>query len=147
MKKLMLNRLLLAFVIISMLLVMIPVASAVENPTWIQATTAAPWARYQFASCSYAGKLWVFGGNSGGILNNDAWWSANGTTWYLANASCAWGVRHEFSALVYDGKMWIIGGSDYVGQLGDVWWSTDGAVWTQALAGGAGWVARGTYAS
>jgi hypothetical protein len=147
MKKLMLNRLLLVFIISLIFFEFLPVASAAEDLTWVKTTDTAPWNRYYFASCSYAGKLWVFGGNDGGILWNDAWWSINGTTWYEANASCAWSVRHEFSALVFDGKMWIIGGSDYVGQLGDVWYSTDGAEWTQALAGGAGWVARGTYAS
>jgi PKD repeat protein len=111
-----------------------------ENWTLETASAAFP-ARHYHTSVVFDNKMWVIGGerNSGGAdCLNDVWYSTDGVTWILANASAAFPERTLHSSLVFDNKMWVIGGQKEIGggmnpvPVNDTWYSTDGVIWTQA---------------
>jgi hypothetical protein len=105
---------------------------------WTSATLSAPWpGRCRHSSVVYSQKMWVIGGEEGGMFDrkNDVWSSADGVNWTQATHPANWPGRAGHSAVTFSGRMWVLGG--YTGETfddptNDVWWSLDGARWTSA---------------
>jgi hypothetical protein len=116
--------------------------SSSNGSSWTQATGSAPFGgRYGGQALSYNGKLWLIGGNSGGILKNDVWNSLDGKNWNQvlppsAGTATQFSPREDFGAVVFNNAMWVIGG--WAGaNKNDVWSSIDGINWTEVTAKGA----------
>jgi uncharacterized membrane protein YgcG len=92
--------------------------------------------------------LWLIGGyDFTGFPYNDIWYSTDGVTWYLENASAGFDPRSGHTSLVYDNRIWVIGGTDNAGTMyNDVWYSDDGITWTKAT-GHAGFSPRYGHSS
>jgi len=89
--------------------------------------------RYSPGVLSYAGKLWVIGGNQNGTLKNDVWNSLDGTNWSpVVTAAPIFTPREDFISIVYNGAMYVIGGWDGNAQA-DIWTSTNGSNWTRII--------------
>ena len=82
-------------------------------------------------------RLWVIGGqsNSSGIgtIENDVWWTENGTDWTLTKASPQdFPPREQHGFVSYNNRLWVIGGSDSAVYHNEVWRSEDGVDWRLA---------------
>jgi len=85
--------------------------------------------RYGHASVVHEERMWLIGGvGRRGELQNDVWYSTDGSNWTSATLNAKWPPRQNHSAVVHDGKMWVLGGGGYQ----DVWYSSDGVNWTSA---------------
>jgi hypothetical protein len=99
--------------------------------------------REDFGVLVYNNAMWVIGGFSPGISNNDVWTSTNGTTWtkVLANGGSSlnqFAGRWGLSTTVYNNAMWVMTGAssttsdtDPTLVYSDVWTSTTGSSWTR----------------
>ena len=116
-----------------------------DGINWIEATIAAAWsARRAHSSVVFDDKIWVMGGNAGGV-KNDVWYSADGINWDYATTDAAWSARRVHSSVVFDDKIWVLGGWD--GNFkNDVWYSADGINWIEATENAA-WSARSRHSS
>jgi hypothetical protein len=98
------------------------------------------------AVTDYDGKLWVLGGcdSVGCAPRNDAWWTVDGSSWFLATDTAPWQRRFGHAAVNYDGKLWVLGGLAEYGHtyFYDAWYTADGASWSLGAAQ-AGWSRRG----
>ena len=120
--------------------------SSSDGANW-QLQTVAPWRpRHMAGWVSYAGKLWVIGGdNNGGSYDPDVWSSPDGTTWTQVTDSAPWSPRVLHYTVAFNGALYVIGGQQLYETLvpvpnpyptepvyyNDVWRSTDGADWQQ----------------
>lgn len=114
---------------------------------WKQETASAGiGGRLAVRGCSFAGKMWIIGGNVGGTVKDDVYWSVDGISWTQARASgdpSGFGPRRNHTVVVFVDpadsveKMWVIGGFT-TANVNDVWVSTDGVTWTQKRSDGAG---------
>jgi len=81
-----------------------------------------------FGSATFAGKMWVFGGNTGSADLADMYSSTDGNTWTAVTLTGdAISARSGQTMLVSGSTMYIIGGSNNT----DVYASTDGIAWTR----------------
>ena len=111
-----------------------PILNDVWNTTdgdaWTQISPDAAFSpRYYHTALVYDDKLWVIGGYDGHHPEDNAWFSADGSTWTEA-VNANFGPRYGHSSVVFDGKMWIIGGHDGNSPLSDVWSTSDGITWS-----------------
>ncbi len=116
--------------------------NSADGLNWTKLCDSVPWGdRMTHMSCSFAGKIWVMGGQKiVGWANtlfteyNDVWNSTDGINWSLVTDSAAWNPRGQInSVVVFNNKMWLIGGGTYNWDrkyYNDVWTSTDGITWT-----------------
>jgi hypothetical protein len=108
-----------------------------DGDTWTQATAAAPMpTRYQYATASFGGRMWLVGGRTGFNVStsvSDVWSSANGTDWTQNTAAAGFSPRFAHQVVGFQGRLRLIGGYNFAGQQGaaDVWSSSDGVTWTQ----------------
>lgn len=106
--------------------------------------------RWEHSSVAFNGKMWVIGGTNGS-LQNDVWYSIDGTAWIQATGSANFSARRGLASLVFENKMWVIGGFTANGRMNDAWYSSDGITWTQATASAAfpkrAWHSCLTYAN
>ncbi|MBS3815850.1 MAG: galactose oxidase, partial [Hadesarchaea archaeon] len=80
---------------------------------WTQATSSAPWsARGYHTSVVFRDWMWVIGGIDSEGLQNDVWYSSDGSSWTQATSSTPWTGRWGHNSVSYDGKMWVLGGTD-----------------------------------
>jgi hypothetical protein len=88
--------------------------------------------RNYHTSLSFAGKLWMIGGNG----TFDVRYSTNGTEWTVATNSPPFHERWGHTSVVFDSKMWVIGGWAIINENGqltnDLWYSQNGVDWIQA---------------
>ena len=100
---------------------------------WDMAAGTVSWGpRFAHGTAVLDGKLWMYGGEATGRLN-DVWYTQDGATWTRAIANAAWPARHSLGTVSYDGKLWVLGGSTG-SPLNDVYSSPDGVNWTQVTA-------------
>jgi hypothetical protein len=120
--------------------------SSTDGANWLLETVA-PWRpRHMAGWVSYAGKLWVIGGdNNGGSYDPDVWSSPDGRTWTQVTDSAPWSPRILHYTVAFNGALYVIGGQQLYETLvpvpnpyptepvyyNDVWRSTDGADWQQ----------------
>jgi hypothetical protein len=118
--------------------------STTDGVRW-QLETVAPWRpRHMAGWVSYAGKLWVIGGdNNLGFYESDVWSSPDGKTWTQVTDDVPWAPRILHYAVAFNGALWVIGGQQLYETLvplpnpyptepvyyDDVWRSIDGANW------------------
>jgi PKD repeat protein len=124
---------------------LVGVASAGVNSTWVQQTASADWTSRQVHT-SVVLPNWniVLMGGVGGGLKNDTWRSMDrGITWALMNGSSGWAPRHSHTSVALsDGSIVLMGGVIGSGYINDTWRSTDeGATWVQQNASGI-WASR-----
>lgn len=86
--------------------------------------------KFGHATVVFDDKLWLIGG-SGGVGENDVWYTSDGVSWIKATENAAFSGRLYHTATVFDNKMWVIGGYDG-NHNNDVWFSSDGSTWTKA---------------
>jgi hypothetical protein len=114
--------------------------SSDDGVAWTQVAAAAPWpARSSFACASFAGKLWIFGGQDQNRQPlGDVWSSTDGVTWAQVPAgSPRWKPRSGAAVAEHQGKLWLFGGLLGDGSVADdLWVSADGTTWTQQASGG-----------
>lgn len=112
--------------------------STADGVTWTQETAAAGFtARENISTLSYAGRIWVVGGDVGGLspVSNEVWSSADGSNWLQANAggNSSAPMRTGASAMVFDNRMWILGGRDSAYNPSNlIYYTLDGANWVQS---------------
>ncbi len=81
-----------------------------NGAAWTQATAAAPFTgRQQHGAASFAGRLWVIGGNDG-VRRNDVWSSANGAAWTQETGAGAFAARQLHTTVVHANRLWVIAG-------------------------------------
>jgi hypothetical protein len=96
---------------------------------WNQATDDAAFGpRVITSSVVFDNKIWVIGGNYNPYsgwngLQNDVWYSIDGSTWNRAIDSAPFSSRAYHTCVVFNNKIWVIGGYDGNGLKNDVWWS------------------------
>jgi hypothetical protein len=122
--------------------------SSHDGINWTAATNDAPWGnRVLHYTVSYAGKIWVMGGQTLPQLSaeapakfyNDVWSSEDGATWERVTESAPWAPRGMISGgVVFKGRLWLLGGGTYETPqrpyrdfYNDVWSTTDGQDWTR----------------
>ncbi len=115
---------------------------------WAQATTNGGWPGRTLSTCvSFKNSLWLLGGFSTTISNNDVWCSSDGADWNQAIEVAPWIGRHWHTSVVFDNKIWVMGGCCINGDwTNDVCYSPDGTNWYQATAA-AGWSGREGHTS
>ncbi len=115
---------------------------------WNLVTSSTGWTpRWAHAAVSYAGRIWVIGGDDGYFTcKNDVWYSEDGVIWTEATNAAAWSARSFHSCAVWGGDMWVLGGGIDGLYTNDVWRSSDGASWTCATSA-AGWSPRYAHTS
>lgn len=87
--------------------------------------------RYNFGTVVFDNKIWIFGGvDDAGNRLNDAWFSEDGSTWYLHDHTAEWSARYGFATAVHSGRVYLTGGYDTVAK-NDVWYTTDFRTWTE----------------
>ena len=87
--------------------------------------------RKDFGIVVFDNKLWIFGGvDENGTNLNDAWYTEDGSTWYLHDREAEWDARYGFGVSVHSGKVYITGGYTTSAQ-NDVWYTSDFRTWTQ----------------
>lgn len=107
----------------------------------------APWEpRHMAGWVSYAGKLWVIGGdNNSGHYESDVWSSPDGIHWTQVTNAVPWAPRVLHYVVAFNGALYVIGGQQLFETLvptpnpyptepvyyDDVWRSVDGANWEQ----------------
>ena len=112
------------------------VFSSPDGAAWTEdGVDALPFAINEFASASYAGKLWMFGGYLDGAPSKKVWNSADGITWVEVGTDALPDGWVSAAACVYDNKMFLLTGA--FGSAPDaytrkVYSSTDGITWTEA---------------
>lgn len=102
---------------------------------------------------AFSGKLWLIGGNDGGLLN-DVWSSPDGKTWTQVLSdnptpgTTRFSQRAGHACSVFGGKLWLTGGevasttgTDFID---DVWSTLDGTTWVRENSSAAFW-ARGYH--
>lgn len=121
-----------------------PIWYSSDGETWNELTPIKPgWAtgpdfpdytwqnRFAHAAAILEDKIWIVGGNLGGNLLNDMWWTddldftADKQTWTRGtdNVWGAGGGRQGHTAVVYEGKIWLLGGLDAGGFSAGASWS------------------------
>lgn len=107
--------------------------NSADGIAWEKVTDSAAFpSRVNCTSQVFNGKMWVLGGENTGKVGHalgDAWYSDDGLTWTLANAS-AFTPRVFSKSVVYQNKIWILGGHDHNSVLKDILSSPDGINWT-----------------
>ena len=98
-----------------------------DGTSWTQATAGAQWkGRSYHVSSVYNNKMWAMGGctTNCGLSNiqNDVWYSSNGTTWTKVTTAGQWGKRYGHTLPVYGNRIWVIGGGGVV-EYNDVWYT------------------------
>ncbi|MDB5319117.1 MAG: hypothetical protein JWN40_748 [Phycisphaerales bacterium] len=112
--------------------------STADGVTWQQEVAAGTTftARQSFTTLSYAGRIWVIGGEVGGLspVSNEVWSSADGINWLQANGgNSAAPMRTGASGVVFDNRMWVLGGSDSAYNASNqIFYSLDGLNWVQS---------------
>ena len=98
---------------------------------WYEITADAPWSGRHGHNCvEFNGKIWLLGGLSSSVYNNEIWSSSDGTNWNL-EGNADWSKRGYHATAVFDNKLWLFGGNNPgSGTLNDVWSSSDGVNWT-----------------
>jgi N-acetylneuraminic acid mutarotase len=120
--------------------------STADGASW-RLETVAPWRpRHMAGWVSYAGKLWVVGGDIySGSYDPDVWSSPDGVTWTQVTDSVPWSPRVLHYVVAFNDALYVIGGQQLFETLvpvpnpyptapvyyRDVWRSTDGANWEQ----------------
>ncbi len=86
--------------------------SSTNGADWQIVTGAAGFtARFSFNLYSFAGKLWVMCGYTGGCnITDDVWSSSDGVTWTPVTSDQDFLQRNSSPSVVFNNKMWIIGG-------------------------------------
>ncbi len=106
--------------------------SSSDGVTWEKATDSAAFpTRVYHASSVFNGKMWVLGGeDTRKVAKNhgDAWYSEDGSTWTLANAS-AFSPRAFLKSVVFQNKIWVLGGHGGGALPRDIASSSDGITW------------------
>ena len=115
--------------------------SSDDGVNWIRVTNSATWpVRADFELVIFNNKLLVLGGWSstspqGGDTTyyNDAWSSADGSTWEQLSSDSAWSKRSNFSAYTYNNKIFVAGGLTSIPrkEFSDIYSSGDGKTWTK----------------
>lgn len=124
-----------------------------DMSTWTRVTNTAAWGpRVLHMSASYAGALYVMGGQTSATdvstSKKDVWRSTDGGATWTQLADAGWSNRGlVYNPCEFNGKLWVCGGGKYDDAvpanstfLHDVW-SYDGSNWTQVTAAAA-WQAR-----
>ncbi|HXW99386.1 MAG TPA: hypothetical protein VEI51_06665, partial [Methanomicrobiales archaeon] len=114
--------------------------SSANGIAWTQESGAtefgarAAQATVAFDNQSGGNGIWLIGGyDDTGTLYDDVWFSADGATWTLENASAGFDPRSGLTAAVYNNRLWVFGGTDGAGTVyNDVWYSDNGVTWTKA---------------
>ena len=75
------------------------------------------------------GAIYLIGGSSGGLVNNDVWKSTDGGIEWSEISDGSWEARRDHQVVVYDGDMYLIGGVGAGVEYNDIWVSSDGANW------------------
>ncbi|WP_343487003.1 hypothetical protein [Allomuricauda sp. d1] len=110
-----------------------------DGVNWTEATPSAGFSeRYYHTTVVFDGKLWVIGGvGTGGVgatsVNNEVWYSTDGTSWAEATQEADFSARSRHTTAVFDNKMWVIGGEgeDINAYKDDMWYSVDGITWEE----------------
>lgn len=106
--------------------------STSDGIVWEKTTDSAAFpARVWHAAAVFDGKMWVFGGTDTRKVakdHGDAWYSEDGVTWTLANAS-AFSPRAFLKSVVFQNKLWILGGNSHGTVLKDIISSSNGITW------------------
>jgi hypothetical protein len=111
--------------------------STADGATWQQETAAAPFpARTAFTTLSYDGRIWVIGGDVGGLspVSNQVWSSADGSNWLQNNGGNSGApLRTGAAGVVFDNRMWVLGGRDSAyNPANQIYYSIDGLTWVQS---------------
>lgn len=130
-----------------------------DGHAWECVATCPPWApRVLSIVCSFAGRIWVMGGQRMPAMvaddqtefYDDVWCSADGEAWQqVATDGPLWAPRGMIDqAVVFQERMWILGGGTYDTPdvperryYNDVWSTGDGARW-RCHARSAPWAPR-----
>jgi hypothetical protein len=104
--------------------------------TWNVTATTVSWvARNCHASVLFDMKTWVMGGETSAAVNNDVWYSSDGSTWSQANAAAS--ARRYHVSVTCNHKIWMIRGNANetgITITNNVRYSSDGVAWIQAIA-------------
>jgi len=87
--------------------------------------------RVFYTAISFAGSIWLLGGDDGKTLYNDVWRSKDGLNWMRVLDKAPWSPRTGAQAFIYKKRLWLIGGADAAGRTNDVWFTNDGVEWVQ----------------
>jgi hypothetical protein len=119
---------------------------AAQSTSWeLEWQSGAEWTpRRNQTGVAFNNRLWVMGGNDGGI-RNDVWSSADGITWTQETAAAQWSARTDHAVVVFNNRLWVLGGAAGSNRQSDVWSSTDGITWTQEAA--TAWPTRSAHAA
>jgi hypothetical protein len=127
-----------------------PALSPSGGGSLVKPTTTFSSARLCHSSAAFDSKLWVIAGGSANGVEDDVWYSSDGTSWTQATAGAAFGKRIYHSSVAFNpgsgSKMWVIGGYTASEYKNDVWYSSDGSTWTCATAN-AGFTPRRGHSS
>ncbi|MDD2716535.1 MAG: hypothetical protein PHW04_11655, partial [Candidatus Wallbacteria bacterium] len=106
--------------------------------------------RYGAAAVAYNNLIWLAGGlkyeSSGSMISDDAWHSADCSTWVEDTDKAGFGLRYGHALVSFQDKIWLLGGSDYTGTKNDLWYFeatkevlTVGLHPANAITAGASW--------
>jgi len=111
-----------------------------DGVTFEAVTQRSPWETFNAWFVSFAGHLWLIGGQKHSQFSNvpdevsEIWKSADGKVWELVNATPPWNGRWGYQQFVFGDRIWIVGGRDRNGRsYNDAWVSADGKTWTQQV--------------
>ena len=116
------------------------VYTTLNGITW-QLQTGAFSARQLHSMTVVRGVLYLAGGVSGIVSNNEVWASSDaGITWSLITQTSVrkWAARNSHASTTFDGRIVIACGRNdatYT-EFSDVWWSYDGANWFETGVSG-----------
>ena len=99
---------------------------------WTQVTGVTDFgARESHQVVSFAGSLWIIGGNRSDYPSNDVWRSADGMVWTEVIGGNRFLGRQSHQVVAHGGHLWVIAGSGTQGfaAVNDVWRSADGREW------------------
>ena len=130
-------RLLIAFVLLSVLRNSFPLCAQDIGPDWVKVTTNAEWrARDSSGELVYHDRMWIFGGwyDSFQSPPRDAWSSSDGKNWTLVTQEAPWRYSDLPMTIAFRDQMWFMGGWTNGrlaghGATNEVWSSIDGAKW------------------
>ena len=110
-----------------------------DRPFSWSAKTPGASIRYGHTAIEYNGKMYIFGGNSGGSgYKNDVYeYDISGDSWTLKTPTGGPpSARERSTAIEYNGKMYIFGGFGGGGAINDIWeYDISGNSWTQLTSG------------
>jgi len=104
-----------------------------DGQSWTELHPAqSPPARFGAVAGTVAGKIVLFGGESGGASTFNDTWEWDGESWSMASPTISPRARVAASAAVANGKLLMFGGAsgEPLQPMGDTW-EWDGTSWTQ----------------